>query len=235
MKCVVIEDDPQTLRYICQALEDALHTATRCDNGLDALHHIVHEDWDLVVLDRLLPGAIDGLSIVRKLREMGKSVPVLVVSALAATDERVRGLREGADDYLSKPFAISELMARIEALHRRQHAKYHSPLLQVADLTLDTRSFRVTRGTTPIALQPREFRLLTYLMRHAGQVVTRMMVLEAIWGCNFLAHSEVVEVQISRLRKKVDKGFSPALIHTVRGVGYWLGTPVSGLGERVAP
>lgn len=223
MKCLAIEDDPQTLQYICRGLEEAFYKVTRCDNGVDALYHIIHDEWDLVIIDRLLPGQIDGLTIVRKLREMGKGVPVIVVSALAAIDERVRGLREGADDYLSKPFAISELMARVEALHRRQQAQYHSPLLKVADLTLDTRAFKVTRGNTSIALRPREFRLLTYLMRHSGHIVTRTMLLEAVWGGALPADSNVIDVQISRLRTKVDQGFTSALIHTVRGIGYLLG------------
>lgn len=222
MKCLAIEDDPQTLQYICRGLEEAFYKVTRCDNGVDALYHIIHDEWDLVIIDRLLPGQVDGLAIVRKLREMGKGVPVIVVSALAAIDERVRGLREGADDYLSKPFAISELLARVEALQRRQQTQYHSPLLKIADLTLDTRAFKVTRGNTSIPLRPREFGLLTYLMRHSGHVVTRTMLLEAVWGSVSPHHSDVVDVHISRLRAKVDRGFMPALIHTVRGIGYVL-------------
>lgn len=223
MKCLVIEDEPQTLQYICRGLTEALYTVTACRNSFSALQYIVQSEWDLVVVDRLLPGGIDGLSIVRKLREMGKNFPVIVVSALAATDERVRGLREGADDYLSKPFAISELLARVEALHRRQQRDYHSSIFQVADLTLDTRTFKVVRRGTSITLKPREFRLLAYLMRYAGQVVTRTMLLEAIWGHHFAASSEVIAAQISRLRSKIDRGFSPPLIHTIRGVGYLLG------------
>ncbi len=223
MKCLVIEDEPQTLQYICRGLAEALYTVTSCRNSSSALHHIVQSEWDLVVVDRLLPGGVDGLSIVRKLRELGKDVPVIVVSALAATEERVRGLREGADDYLSKPFAISEFLARIEALHRRQQRDYHSPVLRVADLTLDTRTFKVVRAGTSIVLKPREFRLLAYLMRHANQVVTRAMLLEAVWGGSYLTQSDVVDVQISRLRVKVDKNFPSSLIRTIRGVGYVLG------------
>ena len=224
MKCLVIEDEPQTLQYICRGLTEALYTVTTCRNSSSALQCIAQSEWDLVVVDRLLPGGIDGLSIVRKLRELGKDVPVIVVSALAASEERVRGLREGADDYLSKPFAISELLARVEALHRRQQRDYHSSILQVADLTLDTRTFRVARRGSLITLKPREFRLLAYMMRHANQVVTRAMLLEAVWGSSYPAQRDVVDVQISRLRIKVDRDFSPPLIRTVRGVGYVLGS-----------
>ncbi len=223
MKSLVIEDEPDTSRYICKGLKEAGHAVTRCDNGLDGLHQALTENWDLIILDRLLPGGVDGLSIVSKLRELGTSTPVLIVSALTSTDERVRGLRNGADDYISKPFAFSELLARVEALLRRSHPRHASSQLQVADLTLDTRTFHVARGAVPIALQPRELRLLAYLMRHEGQVVTRTMLLEAVWDCHFDPQTNVIDVQISRLRSKVDKGFSPALIHTIRGAGYLLG------------
>jgi two-component system OmpR family response regulator len=181
------------------------------------------EDWDALVLDRLLPGEIDGLAIVARLRGMGRNTPVLVLSALSSVDERVRGLRSGGDDYLSKPFAIAELLARIEALLRRAAPVPESTQLQVADLVLDMRTMRVTRANRQIALQPREFRLLEYLMRHQGQSVTRAMLLEAVWDYHFDPQTNVIDVQVSRLRTKVDKEFSPPLIHTVRGVGYTLG------------
>jgi two-component system OmpR family response regulator len=223
MRSLVIEDEPETSRYICNGLKEAGHTVTCCDNGLDGLHQALNETWDLVIIDRLLPGGVDGLSIVGKLRELGKRTPVLIVSALTSTDERVRGLRQGGDDYISKPFAFAELLARGEALLRRAHPTYRNAQLQVADLTLDTGTFQVARGATPIALQPRELRLLAYLMRNQGQVVTRTMLLEAVWDCHFDPQTNVIDVQISRLRSKVDKGFSPALIHTIRGVGYMLG------------
>jgi two-component system, OmpR family, response regulator len=223
MKSLIIEDEPDTSRYICKGLKEVGHAVTRCDNGLDGLHRALTENWDLIILDRLLPGGVDGLSIVSKLRELGTATPVLIVSALISTDERVRGLRNGADDYISKPFAFSELLARVEALMRRSHPRQASSQLQVSDLTLDMRTFHVARGAVPIALQPRELRLLAYLMRHEGQVVTRTMLLEAVWDCHFDPQTNVIDVQISRLRSKVDKGFSPALIHTVRGAGYLLG------------
>jgi two-component system OmpR family response regulator len=218
----VIEDDAETSRYICNGLTEAGYNVLACDNGLDGLHHATNESWDIVILDRLLPGQVDGLSILGKLRDLGKSTPVLIVSALTSIDERVRGLRNGGDDYISKPFAFSEMLARVEALLRRARPTRYATQLAVADLVLDLRTFRVVRATTPIALQPREFRLLEYLMRNEGQVVTRTMLLEAVWDCHFDPQTNVIDVQISRLRNKIDRDFSPPLIHTVRGVGYRL-------------
>ena len=223
MKSLVIEDEIDTSRYICNGLREAGHTIAHCDNGLDGLHQAIQESWDLIIMDRLLPGGVDGLSIISKLRDLGKTTPVLIVSALNSTDERVRGLRQGGDDYLSKPFAFSELLARVEALLRRASPAHRVDILEVADLQLDMRTFQVTRGSTTIALQPRELRLLAYLMRNEGQVVTRTMLLEAVWDCHFDPQTNVIDVQISRLRSKVDKGFSPPLIHTIRGAGYLLG------------
>ena len=223
MKTLVIEDEPDTSRYICTGLQESGYAVTSCDNGLDGLHQALNETWDLIIIDRLLPGSIDGLSIVARLRELGKRTPVLIVSALNSTDERVRGLRQGGDDYISKPFAFVELLARVEALLRRSHPTHGASHLRVADLTLDMRTLQVVRGTTPIALQPRELRLLAYLMRNEGQVVTRTMLLEAVWDCHFDPQTNVIDVQISRLRSKIDRGFSPALIHTIRGIGFLLG------------
>jgi two-component system, OmpR family, response regulator len=223
VKTLVIEDEPDTSRYICNGLKEAGYTVMCCDNGLDGLHQALNETWDLIIIDRLLPGGVDGLAIVGKLRDLGKRTPVLIVSALTSTDERVRGLRQGGDDYISKPFAFAELLARVEALLRRAHPTHGTAQLQVADLTLDMRTLQVARGTSFIALQPRELRLLAYLMRNEGQVVTRTMLLEAVWDCHFDPQTNVIDVQISRLRSKVDRGFSPALIHTIRGVGYLLG------------
>ena len=196
--------------------------ATSCDNGLDGLHYATSEHWDIIVLDRMLQGKIDGLAILAKLRDLGKKVPIIIVSALTSIDERVAGLRGGGDDYLSKPFAFSELLARIEALLRRANQGHGATQLMVADLVLDLRTMRVARGACAIALQPREFRLLEYLMRHEGQVVTRTMLLEAVWDYHFDTQTNVIDVQISRLRNKIDKDFTPTLIHTVRGVGYRL-------------
>jgi two-component system, OmpR family, response regulator len=222
LRCLVIEDDADTSRYICNGLTEAGHNVLACNNGLDGLHHATNESWDIVILDRLLPGQVDGLSIVERLRALGKGTPVLIVSALTTIDERVRGLRRGGDDYISKPFAFSELLARVEALLRRARPLHDTVQLRVADLALDLRTLRVARGRTQIPLQPREFRLLEYLMRNEGQVVTRTMLLEAVWDCHFDPQTNVIDVQISRLRNKIDRDFSPPLIHTVRGVGYRL-------------
>ncbi|AJP47779.1 PhoB family transcriptional regulator [Rugosibacter aromaticivorans] len=222
MRCLVIEDDVDTSSYICKGLREAGYAVTSCGNGLDGLHYATSEHWDIVILDRLLPGQVDGLFIIAKLRDLGKKTPVIIVSALTNIDERVSGLRIGADDYLSKPFAFSELLARIEVILRRASTGHDAIQLQVADLVLDLRSMRVTRNSRLIVLQPREFRLLEYLMRHQGQVVTRTMLLEAVWDYHFDPQTNVIDVQISRLRNKIDKGFATTLIHTVRGAGYRL-------------
>lgn len=222
MRCLVIEDETDTSRYICKGLRDAAYAVTLCENGIDGMRLACGQEWDVMVLDRMLPGQIDGLSIVARLRALGKKTPVLILSALSSVDERVRGLRSGADDYLSKPFAISELLARVEALLRRAASDQDATQLQVADLSLDLRTMRVSRGGRAIALQPREFRLLEYLIRHQGQAVTRAMLLEAVWDYHFDPQTNVIDVQVSRLRNKIDKDFTPALIHTVRGVGYIL-------------
>lgn len=222
MRCLVIEDEIDTSRYICKGLTQAGYSVTACGNGADGMLHASSALWDVVIIDRMLPGQIDGLSIIAALRSAGNSTPVIIVSALSQIDERVSGLRGGADDYLSKPFAFSELLARVEALLRRASPGQDGTQLQVADLRLDMRAMRVTRGARMIALQPREYRLLEYLMRHEGQVVTRTMLLEAVWDYHFDPQTNVIDVQISRLRTKIDKDFSPALIQTVRGVGYCL-------------
>lgn len=223
MKCLVIEDDTQTAHYICNGLREPGHEVLLSQNGRDGLEHALQGEWDVVILDRMLPGGIDGLSIVERMRELEIVTPVMVVSALTAIDERVRGLRAGGDDYLTKPFAISELLARTEALVRRATVQPERTRLQAADLVFDLRRQRVTRGTVVIPLQPRELRLLEYLMRHQGQIVTRSMLLEAVWDARFDAPTNVVNVHISRLRGKIDKDFEPALIHTVRGDGYRFG------------
>jgi len=220
MRCLVIEDEVDTARYICNGLREAGFNVNLCHNGVDGLRLASEQTWDMLILDRLLPGNIDGLSIVQTIRSLGKSTPVLVLSALASLDERVKGLRSGGDDYLTKPFAFSELLARIQALLRRSAPHQDAAELQIADLKLDLRRRRAERAGNVIALQPREFRLLEYLVRHQGQVVTRTMLLEAVWEYHFDPQTNVIDVQISRLRQKIDKGFSPQLLHTVRGIGY---------------
>ena len=220
MRCLVIEDEADTARYVCNGIEEAGHTATLVRDGVNGLHLASNEHWDVIILDRMLPGGVDGLSIISTIRHLGKTTPVLILSALASLDERVRGLRGGGDDYLTKPFAFSELLARLEALLRRATTSEDSRELSIADLRLDLRTRRAERAGKPIALQPREFRLLEYLVRHQRQVVTRTMLLEAVWDYYFDPQTNVIDVQISRLRRKIDKDFSPALLHTVRGIGY---------------
>jgi two-component system OmpR family response regulator len=223
MRCLVIEDQADTARYICGGLKEAGHSSVSCWNGVDGLHLAANDRWDAVIVDRMLPGEIDGIAIIKTLRSLGKTTPVIVLSALATLDERIKGLRAGGDDYLTKPFAFSELLARLEAVMRRSGIQEDTAELRVADLKLDLRSRRAERAGKPILLQPREFRLLEYLVRHQGQVVTRTMLLEAVWDYHFDPQTAVVDVQISRLRQKIDKGFAPALLHTVRGVGYMIG------------
>lgn len=220
VRCLVIEDEADTTRYICDGLKEAGFTVGSCRDGIDGVRLATDESWDVMILDRMLPGDIDGLSIVQTIREARKTTPVLILSALSSLDERVRGLRNGGDDYLTKPFAFSELLARVQALLRRSGMREDVSELRIADLKLDLRRRRVERATKPIELQPREFRLLEYLVRHQGQVVTRTMLLESVWDYHFDPQTNVIDVQISRLRQKIDKEFSPPLLHTVRGVGY---------------
>jgi two-component system OmpR family response regulator len=220
MRCLVIEDEADTARYICNGLTQAGHTATLVRDGAGGLHLATNENWDVIILDRMLPGGVDALSIISTIRNLGKTTPVLILSALASLDERVRGLRGGGDDYLTKPFGFSELLARLEALLRRAATKNENHELRIADLRLDLRTRRAERAGKTIALQPREFRLLEYLVRHQGQVVTRTMLLEAVWDYYFDPQTNVIDVQISRLRRKIDKDFSPQLLRTVRGIGY---------------
>jgi two-component system, OmpR family, response regulator len=222
MRCLVIEDDAHVGRYICRGLKEAGHTVTWARDASDGLHSAVNECWDVAIVDRVLTGDVDGLSIIKSLRDLGKTSPVLILSSLASLDERVRGLRGGSDDYLTKPFAFSELHARVDALLRRAQIREDIAELSIADLRLDLRKRRAERGMQPIPLQPREFRLLEYLVRNQGQVVTRTMLLEAVWDYHFDPQTNVIDVQISRLRQKIDKGFSPALLHTLRGAGYMM-------------
>jgi two-component system, OmpR family, response regulator len=220
MRCLIIEDEADTARFVCNGLKEAGYTVMWCSESVKGLDLATYEQWDIIILDRMLPGKVDGLSIVKTLRELGKTTPVLILSALASLDERVRGLRGGGDDYLTKPFAFSELIARVEALTRRSKLSEDDGELRIADLKLDLRARRVERGGKPIPLQPREFRLLEYLVRHQDQIVTRTMLLESVWDYHFDPQTNVIDVQISRLRSKIDKGFSLSLLHTVRGAGY---------------
>ncbi len=205
-----------------RGLKEAGHVVEHADNGRDGLFMAASEGFDAVILDRMLPGGIDGLRLLETLRSQNNAVPVLFLSALAEVDERVRGLKAGGDDYLTKPFAFSELLARVEALARR--GKSDAPLtkLNVGDLELDLLSRQVRRAGQKVDLQPREFRLLEYLMRHAGQVVTRTMLLEGVWDYHFDPQTNVIDVHVSRLRQKIDKPFASQLLHTVRNAGYML-------------
>ncbi len=222
MRILVIEDDAETAAYLKKGLKESGYTVDWSKDGRDGLFMATSEKYDLLVVDRMLPGA-DGLSIVKLLREEGIKTPVLVLSALGQVDDRVRGLKAGADDYLAKPYAFSELSARIEALLRRGSGQAAADTkLRVADLELDLLARAASRAGKAIDLKPREFRLLEYLMRHAGQVVTRTMLLEGVWDYHFDPQTNVIDVHMSRLRQKIDKGFASPLLQTVRGAGYSL-------------
>ena len=228
MRILLIEDDPETSRFIGKGLEEAGHVLDHAGDGRQGLLLALDADHDALVVDRMLPG-LDGLSIVRSLRAAGRDTPVLVLSALGEVDDRVEGLRAGGDDYLVKPFALAELTARLEALVRRRiggdGAAAPVTRLAVADLEMDLLARTVKRAGRGIDLKPREFRLLEFLMRHAGQVVTRTMLLEAVWDYHFDPQTNVIDVHVSRLRRKVDRDFGPPLIHTVRGAGYMIREP----------
>ncbi len=224
MKILLIEDDDKTAEYVANGLQEAGYAVDRASDGKNGLFLAADGGYDLLIVDRMLPG-MDGLAMVKALRSSGIHSPVLFLTALSGTEERVTGLDAGGDDYLVKPFSFSELQARVRALLRRPAAAVQQTDLRVADLEMDLVKRTVTRGGQPISLQPREFRLLEYLMRHAGEVVTRTMLLEHVWDFYFDPQTNVVETHISRLRTKIDKPFSEALIQTVRGAGYCLREP----------
>lgn len=231
MRCLLIEDDLPTAELIREGLCRANHQVELCHDGREGLKRVSDELWDLVVLDRMLPGGLDGLDILVAMRLRGDRTPVLVLSALSGLDERVRGLRSGGDDYLTKPFALDELLARIEALARRAGQHVEPEQLSVGDLTLELRTRRVFRDGRPILLQPREYQLLEYLLRHQGEVVTRKMLLAAVWGYHFDPDTNVIDVQMSRLRNKIDKHDVPPLIRTVRGMGFTIGASLRDGGD----
>jgi two-component system OmpR family response regulator len=209
-------------RFVTRGLREAGHTVEHANNGRDGLFIAASEPYDVIVLDRMLPGNIDGLGIIEALRKSGNRTPILILSALNNVDERIKGLRSGGDDYLTKPFAFGELLARVDALGRRSVDHAAERLLQVGDLRMDLLSRRVTRGSRTINLQPREFKLLEYLMRHANQVVTRTMLLEAVWDYNFDPQTNVVDVHISKLRQKLELDTERPLVRTVRNAGYMM-------------
>jgi two-component system, OmpR family, response regulator len=224
LKILLIEDDGETAEYIANGLGEEGHLVARAASGGVGLACAMDESFDLLIVDRMLPG-IDGMRLVGTLRSAGDETPVLFLTALGGVEDRVAGLNVGGDDYLVKPFAFSELAARVAALGRRPRIAAAETLLRVSDLELHLVARTVRRGGRPIALQPREFRLLEYLMRHAGQVVTRTMLLERVWDLHFDPRTNVVETHVSRLRAKIDRGFGPELIRTVRGAGYCVRCP----------
>jgi two-component system OmpR family response regulator len=221
MRILVVEDDREAAAYLTRGLKESGHIVDHAGDGEDGLHLAMAGNYDVAVVDRMMP-RLDGLSMVRRMRDEGNKTPVLFLSALGEVDDRVKGLRAGGDDYLAKPYAFVELLARIDALVRRNGSDTVTTKLAVGDLELDLLSRTATRGGQRIDLQPREFLLLEYLMRHAGQVVTRTMLLENVWEYHFDPQTNVIDVHISRLRAKIDKGFNEALLHTVRGAGYSL-------------
>ncbi len=220
MRILVVEDEEKVASFIRKGLEEEHYAVDLALDGTEGLHLAETNPYDLIVLDLMLPG-LDGFRFVQRLREEGIDTPILILTARDSVESKVRGLDLGADDYLTKPFAFAELLARVRALLRR--GKPHTPpVLRVADLTLDPAARRVTRAGKVIELTPKEFALLEYLMRHAGRVLTRTMILEHVWDQNFDSYTNVVDVYINYLRKKIDHGFTPRLIHTVRSVGYVL-------------
>jgi two-component system OmpR family response regulator len=222
MRLLLIEDDVDVAAYIDKGLSEAGHTVDLARDGKNGLGLATTEDYDVMIIDRMLPG-VDGLSIVKSVRAADIHTPILILSALGEVDDRVEGLKAGADDYLTKPFAFSELDARIEVLQRRSTTGINMDTrLKVGDLELDQLSRTASRAGQVIELQPREYRLLEYLMHHAGQVVTRTMLLERVWDYHFDPQTNVIDVHISRLRGKIDKGYDTPLLHTVRGAGYMI-------------
>jgi len=221
MKILLVEDDRRASEYLAKGLRELGHVVEQAFDGDSGLRTAEGGTYDVVVLDRMLP-RLDGLEVVRQLRTARNPVPILILSALDEVDERIQGLRAGGDDYLAKPYSLEELAARLDALVRRHGESGPVGKLKLADLELDGRARRVTRGGRKIELTAREFQLLEFLMRHAGQVVTRTMILEGVWDYHFDPKTNVIDVHISRLRQAIDRGFDRQLLHTVRGAGYTL-------------
>ena len=222
MKVLIVEDNERVARFVTKGLQEAGHTTDHAENGRDGLFLAASERYDVIVMDRMLPGSIDGLAIIEALRKAENHTPILILSALSDVDERIKGLRAGGDDYLTKPFAFGELLARLDALARRRRQDGAETTLEVGDLRMDLLSRRVVRGDRTVQLQPREFKLLEYLMRHAGQVVTRTMLLENVWDYHFDPQTNVVDVHVSKLRQKIDVAPERPLLRTVRNAGYMI-------------
>ncbi|NBX03052.1 MAG: DNA-binding response regulator [Alphaproteobacteria bacterium] len=221
MKILLIEDDKESAKYLIKGLREQGMVVDHCDNGKDGLFMAMSEKYDAMIVDRMVP-EVDGLTIIQTLRASGNETPVIVLTALDKVEERVKGLKSGADDYLPKPYSFTELMARLETITRRKPGEKSVTKLTCEDLEMDLLTRSVKRAGKEIDLQAREFALLEYLMRNAGTVVTRTMLLEHVWDYNFDPQTNVIDVHISRLRQKVDKGFEKSLIHTLRGAGYKL-------------
>ena len=221
MRLLVIEDDRDAADYLVKAFREVGHIADAATDGEDGLAMALDGEYDVLIVDRMLPKR-DGLSLIGTLRDKGIETPALILSALGQVDDRVKGLRAGGDDYLPKPYSFTELLARVEVLSRRRGGRNEENVLRVGDLELNRLSREVRRGAEEMKLQPREFRLLEYLMKHAGQVVTRTMLLENVWDYHFDPQTNVIDVHISRLRDKIDKGFDAPLLHTIRGAGYMI-------------
>lgn len=221
MHLLLIEDDSEAARYLIKGLKEAGYAVDHSADGRDGLSRVTQGKFDLVIADRMLPH-LDGIALISLLRELGNRTPVLILSALGTIDDRVRGLQAGGDDYLTKPFAVAELLARVEALLRRRGNSAVTTRLQVADLEIDLLTRSARRGGRPLELTVKEFQLLEFLMRRRGQIVTRTMLLEGVWDLHFDPQTNLIDVHVSRLRQAVDRGFDIALIRTVRGAGYTL-------------
>ncbi len=219
MRILIIEDDKSHAEYIVNGLKESGHNTDLATNGLDGLHLATEEKYDIIIADRMLP-KLDGLAIIQALRTSGNKTPVIILSTLSNVEERIKGLKAGADDYLTKPFSFGELLARIEALLRRNNVEAEQSVLKIADLEMNLITREVRRGGKKISLQNREFRLLEFLMRRPNQVVTRTMLLEGVWDFHFNPATNLIDAQMSKLRQKIDKGFDTPIIQTIRGAGY---------------
>jgi two-component system OmpR family response regulator len=222
MKILIVEDNERVARFLKSGLMEAGYTIDHAENGRDGMLFAASEHYDVIIMDRMLPGGVDGLAIIEALRKTGNKTPILILSALSDVEERIRGLKAGCDDYLVKPFAFGELLARLDALLRRTQEKRDETTLTVGDLTMDLLTHKVKRGGKSLTLQPTEFKLLEYLMRHSDQVVTRTMLLENVWDYHFDPQTNVVDVHISKLRQKFDTGATRQLLRTIRNAGYML-------------
>jgi two-component system OmpR family response regulator len=222
MKILIVEDNERVARFLKSGLMEAGYTIDHAENGRDGMLFAASEHYDVIIMDRMLPGGVDGLAIIEALRKTGNKTPILILSALSDVEERIRGLKAGCDDYLVKPFAFGELLARLDALLRRTRETRDETTLSVGDLTMDLLTHKVKRGGRSLTLQPTEFKLLEYLMRHSDQVVTRTMLLENVWDYHFDPQTNVVDVHISKLRQKFDTGATRQLLRTIRNAGYML-------------